>query len=464
MSDKNKNKDKINLTDLNKQKKSFSPPKLKNPFKKQTGPNRDDVGKFATTSGGGGLKSIKKFNWKRATPLIAIVTLVGGFLVFQSFAAVAPGNRVQQRVSDIGLCKRSGIDKELRGSYSNVVSETARGGQGWVAWAYNRIWGATPEVSEKFKWFDRAKQIHDEYRSKGDKVGYTCKVAYDVYNEMQQTAELPKRLTQPVIEDKDIKATGDNIVQTIYAKDMLVHHNNPNVGSSGKWVKAPLENLQATLGTMNGSFGKEDYEVRSQYSYENENVVEETALAGNYVTAIDVETDSRYAPNVYPLPWDSEWGEKIKVCAVAYEGGDTARAVKGTTGIKRDYNDSSLAGLTMTMNIGARYTHKQSPSKSGEYTRSLKRNKFELKNLKNYNADEVMYFANPMNPYSAVVPFGKFYICSDPISKKLASTRLQNAVITEIAPRVISNKGRNKQIWKTEPGSPWFLIVRLVIL
>ncbi|MDQ5912617.1 MAG: hypothetical protein QG659_39, partial [Patescibacteria group bacterium] len=40
-------KDKINLTDLNKQKKSFSPPKLKNPFKKQTGPNRDDVGKFA---------------------------------------------------------------------------------------------------------------------------------------------------------------------------------------------------------------------------------------------------------------------------------------------------------------------------------------------------------------------------------------------------------------------------------
>ncbi len=78
--------DKIDLKDVNKKKASLKRPSL-TAFKKQKGPKRDEVGKFAPTTGGGGLKSFKSFNWKRAFPLIAVIAVVGGFLVYQSFAA-----------------------------------------------------------------------------------------------------------------------------------------------------------------------------------------------------------------------------------------------------------------------------------------------------------------------------------------------------------------------------------------
>lgn len=77
---------KIDLKSVNKSKKSFKLPKLKNPFKKQDSIKRDEEGKFATTSGSGGLSVAKKINWKRATPLIVILVLLGGGLVFKSFA------------------------------------------------------------------------------------------------------------------------------------------------------------------------------------------------------------------------------------------------------------------------------------------------------------------------------------------------------------------------------------------
>lgn len=83
----------IDLSDLNTtRKKPFRFPAIKNPFKKQVGPIRDDEGKFSTTAGSGGLQKGKDFNFKRALPLIAVITLVGGFLVFRSFAA-EPGTR-----------------------------------------------------------------------------------------------------------------------------------------------------------------------------------------------------------------------------------------------------------------------------------------------------------------------------------------------------------------------------------
>jgi len=56
-------------------------------FRRQKGPKRDTEGKFAT--GKGGLKPHQKFNWKRAMPAIAIVTLVGGAFVIGSFAATS---------------------------------------------------------------------------------------------------------------------------------------------------------------------------------------------------------------------------------------------------------------------------------------------------------------------------------------------------------------------------------------
>ncbi len=76
--------DKIDLSSVNKTKKQFKFPKLKNPFKKGAGPGRDAEGKFI--SGSGGLLKSSNFNWKRAIPLMAVVALVGGFLVYKSFA------------------------------------------------------------------------------------------------------------------------------------------------------------------------------------------------------------------------------------------------------------------------------------------------------------------------------------------------------------------------------------------
>ena len=77
--------DKIDLSSVNRTKKQFKLPKLKNPFKHNSAsPGRDQFGQFA--SGTGGLNATKHFNWKRAAPLVIVVALIGGFFVFKSFA------------------------------------------------------------------------------------------------------------------------------------------------------------------------------------------------------------------------------------------------------------------------------------------------------------------------------------------------------------------------------------------
>lgn len=55
-----------------------------NPFSKTADQKRDEAGKF--TAGSGGLTKLQKLNWKRSLPVVVIVALVGGFLVFRSFA------------------------------------------------------------------------------------------------------------------------------------------------------------------------------------------------------------------------------------------------------------------------------------------------------------------------------------------------------------------------------------------
>ena len=204
-------KDKINLTDLNKQKKSFSPPKLKNPFKKQTGPNRDDAGKFATTSGGGGLKSIKKFNWKRATPLIAIVTLVGGFLVFQSFAA---GPSVPGRVNCRAWGKANGVPEKFYtlGAKSNVSGYMH--GSPWVEWAYQEIHSQFPTHTEKLFWIERAEALHQEFS--GDLARQSCGITWAVYNEIKTVA--PESIS---LQESDQASKGDDVLMSIYAKDIV---------------------------------------------------------------------------------------------------------------------------------------------------------------------------------------------------------------------------------------------------
>lgn len=77
--------DRVDLTSVNKTKKQLKLPTLKNPFKKQTGPNRDNLGQF-TSGGSGGLINTKHFNWGRALPLVLIIALAGGYMVYRSFA------------------------------------------------------------------------------------------------------------------------------------------------------------------------------------------------------------------------------------------------------------------------------------------------------------------------------------------------------------------------------------------
>lgn len=57
---------------------------LKNPFKKQQDQLRAADGKF--TSGSGGLNTLKNFNWKRALPVVLLISIAGGYFVFRSFA------------------------------------------------------------------------------------------------------------------------------------------------------------------------------------------------------------------------------------------------------------------------------------------------------------------------------------------------------------------------------------------
>lgn len=58
---------------------------LANPFRRRKGPNRDDAGKFSARQAG--LRLPKGFKWKRALPIVIVVALTGGYLVFKSFAA-----------------------------------------------------------------------------------------------------------------------------------------------------------------------------------------------------------------------------------------------------------------------------------------------------------------------------------------------------------------------------------------
>lgn len=61
---------------------------------------RDDDGRFAVKNSR--LAVLKKFNWKRAFPIMAVVTLVGGWLVYSSFATTAKPPAYQYSIRTCG--------------------------------------------------------------------------------------------------------------------------------------------------------------------------------------------------------------------------------------------------------------------------------------------------------------------------------------------------------------------------
>jgi len=266
MSDENKNKDKINLTDLNKQKKSFTPPSLKNPFKKQTGPNRDDEGKFATSSGGGGLKSTKKFNWKRATPLIAIVTLVGGFLVFQSFAAGPSSSRYTCRIWG----KTNGVHAEYstRGAKSNV-------NQDFLNKEYNDAFGVFPTVlpwesSEVRSWLNRAEELHNEYS--GDTWRQKCGITWQIHKEIIASTPAARETRAA-----DQSSKGGDVLKTMYAEQM---------GQSGP------------------SFARNSYNAYARVYASSRSSLPITPIGSRHTE--------------FAGKWESNYPDKIKICATLY--------------------------------------------------------------------------------------------------------------------------------------------------
>lgn len=216
MLDEDNDKDKINLTDLNKTRKSFTPTSLKNPFKKQTGPNRDEEGRFAATSGGGGLRTVKQFNWKRAAPLIIIVTLAGGFFVFQSFAATFKESRLLiiggiKNCRDWGRVNGVRAEYYTRGAKSNV-------NQDFLNKEYHDAFGVFPTVlpwesSEVRGWLNRAEQLHDEYAK--DTWRQKCGITWQVHKEIVVSTPKAREIRAA---DQSLK--GSDVLETMYAEQM----------------------------------------------------------------------------------------------------------------------------------------------------------------------------------------------------------------------------------------------------
>lgn len=327
MSDKNNNKDKINLTELNKQKKSFTTPSLKNPFKKQTGLNRDDEGKFATTTGGGGLSTRKNFNWKRAIPVIVIVTIVGGFMVYRSFATtggVRPKRSFTRSYSQINggtlKTKSNGVkhrlittnDKasatitraEFVATESVCVNHITSVGKLSIKVDYlnNDNKKVVLNSNNSYKILDKSNiciDVDNARRSEfissnatsasievkvqkvgtGDTANSASSQIYSMYG-----VEWGRATTQQITNNEDAtrggSAAGEEVLQRIYADQMI------------PWGYSSNQYLQQFVHTGTGT--------------------QDDGTGGRSVTIIDpiwTQASGR---------WDDSWPDKIKVCAITY--------------------------------------------------------------------------------------------------------------------------------------------------
>lgn len=90
---------------------SVSKNKLSTPRSTKNGVRRDSEGRFAATNSR--LAVLKKFNWKRASPIIAVVALVGGWLVYSSFATTAKPPAYQYSIRTCGASDTACRDKSV---------------------------------------------------------------------------------------------------------------------------------------------------------------------------------------------------------------------------------------------------------------------------------------------------------------------------------------------------------------
>jgi hypothetical protein len=140
----NKSKiDSIDLSSVNKNTKTrkLNYTKIEGIFKRRSGPNRDSGGRFTakSTTGSGGLRAVSEhINLKHALPVMLVVTLVGGYSVFNSFAANTKGAFVTEM-------------------YQRCYNQMKTSGEGYNYWlsrlnngeSENAVWAAFVAASGK---------------------------------------------------------------------------------------------------------------------------------------------------------------------------------------------------------------------------------------------------------------------------------------------------------------------------
>lgn len=130
----------IDLSSVNKEPSQPTLQKVSGLFagrKKAAGPGRDHLGQFA--SGGTKLKAIKGFQWSRALPIVAVVSLVGGFLVWRSFAATT----LYVNQYSVYQCSNGQFNKSKINAADKCVQSSAEA----LAYRYYKAIGSTPDTA-----------------------------------------------------------------------------------------------------------------------------------------------------------------------------------------------------------------------------------------------------------------------------------------------------------------------------
>jgi len=268
--------DKIDLKDVNKKKASSKRPSLTT-FKKQKGPKRDEVGKFAATTGSGGLKSIKSFNWKRAFPIIAVIAVVGGFLVYQSFAATNTGSRGGPENHNgsrgcTNLPAKYVVPYEERALLGRSI------GEGMVKGVFMKYHGRIPTVDELIYWTTtRTQELKQQYGSNCVAISYIGYLEMKALKTFGVDAEV-----------KEAEATrGADVIKSIYATD--IYKRLVDEGSRRALGAKPIQRA-----------GTDKLPVMEIGN------LRDTSYRGL----------TRYANR-----WEQGWPEKIKICALVYRPG-----------------------------------------------------------------------------------------------------------------------------------------------
>lgn len=159
--------DRVDLASVNKTKKQFKLPTLRNPFKKKSaGPGRDQLGQFA--SGSGGLINTKHFSWSRALPLVLIVALAGGYLVYRSFAGTYQACHTSPSYTYAEECVTESDEAAVVRLYYGIFNR-APDRTGLQYWA-NKLKNNSISITEMARQFMGSSEFKNKYGTLSDEA------------------------------------------------------------------------------------------------------------------------------------------------------------------------------------------------------------------------------------------------------------------------------------------------------